>query len=93
MVGIPERLCMTRLISKGSHFKLFSAPESVDVNKIFAVLLCLVLDLSYLVSLGQIFEETSIALIELNSYPLDSNRSRCHTLSRTIVAMLTPLTF
>ena len=84
---------MSRLICNTSHFKLFSAPESVVVKTIFPALLCLVPDPTYLVSRGQIFEETSITLIELNCYSLDSNGLRCHTLSRKIVAMLTSLSF
>ena len=71
-------------------FKLFSAPESVVVKTIFPAVLCLVPNLTYLVSRAR-FEETSITLIELNSYSLNSNRLRCHTLSRKIVAMLTLL--
>ena len=82
---------MSRLICNRSQFKVFSTPESAFVKTIFPALLCIVPDLTYLVSRGQIFEETSITLIALNSYSLNSNRLRCHSLSRQMVAMLTLL--
>ena len=66
----------------GSHFKLFSAPESVVVKTIFPAVLCLVPNLTYLVSRGQIrrnfdnIDWIKFLLFELKSLEMSYTESK-----------------
>ena len=79
---MPQRVYMTRLICKGSEATSRKPLDSVVVKTIFPAVLCLVPNLTYLVSRGQIrrnfdnIDWIKFLLFELKSFEMSYTESK-----------------